>query len=187
MYKIPAGLRSHLLAIILFGTLLISMPFGGAQSEGAEFTIRPSITVSEEYDDNIFLTRDDRVADYITRILPSVNIHYKTPRWEWTLDDTFSWWYYAERGNSENFNNGSLTSKLVVIENFLYLDVNDIYSSVVLNPRKPSTETNLATNRSDSNNLVLSPYIKYQLTPASVLTTGYRYTNIWYKDEAGCE
>jgi predicted porin len=183
MHKIPAGLRSHIFAIILFVTSLISMPFSGTQSEGAEYTIRPSISVSEQYDDNIYLTHDDRVADYITRILPSVNVHYKTPLWEWTLDDTFSWWYYEKRGKVETFNDGSLTSKVNVIENFLYFDVKDIYTSAILNPRKPSTEINLATNRSDSNNLVASPYIKYQFTPSSILTTGYRYTNIWYKDE----
>jgi predicted porin len=183
MYKIPAGPRVHLLAIIFFITSVISMPFSATRSEGAEFTIKPSISVSEEYDDNIYLTHDGRVSDYITRVLPSVNIHYKTPLWDWTLVDTFSWWYYAKQGKSETFNDGSLTSKVYIIENFLYLDVSDIYSSVVLNPKKPSTETNLATNRSDSNNLLLSPYIKYQLTPASILTTGYRYTNIWYKDE----
>ena len=159
------------------------MPFSGTKSEGAEFTIRPSITVSEEYDDNIFLTHEGRVDDYITRIMPSVSIHYKTPLWDWTLDDTFSFWYYANRGKSETFNDGSLTSKVTVIENFFYLDLGDRYSSVVLNPRQPSTDTNLATNRSDSNNLVLSPYIKYQLTPATLLTTGYRYTNIWYRDK----
>jgi len=183
MHKIPVGLRPHLLAITLFVTSLISMPFSGTQSEGAEFTIRPSITVSEEYDDNIFLTHDNRVADYTTRILPSVSVHYKTPLWDWTLDDTFSWWYYTKRGKSETFNTGNLASKVDVIENFLYFDVKDTYSSVILNPKQPSTETNLLTNRSDSNNLVASPYIRYQLTPASVLTTGYRYTNIWYRDD----
>ena len=185
MYRIPAGRRLHSLAILLFGNLVISMLFIGTQSARADFTIRPSITVSEGYDDNIFLTHTDRVDDYITSIMPSVSIHYKAPRWELALDDTFFFWHYAKMGENETFNNGSLTSKVDVIENFLYLDINDVYTSVVLNPRRPSTETNLATNRSDGNNFVLSPYIKYQLTPATLLTTGYRYTNIWYQDETG--
>lgn len=175
--------RSSLFAVILGVALFIVFsPAGIVSSEGAEFSIKPAITLSEEYDDNIYLTPDSKTSDYITRIMPSVNIHYKTPLWDWTLVDTFSWWYYAKRGRSETFNNGILTSKVNIIENFLFFDLNDAYSSVVLDPTKPSTDANLATNRSDSNNLVLSPYIRYQLTPASTLTTGYRYTNIWYKE-----
>jgi hypothetical protein len=152
-----------------------------SQAESSEFSVKPSIILREEYDDNIFLTKDDRRDDYITKILPSLHIDYKTPFWDLTSDYTLNWWYYANLNQAKDSHNLKLESKAGIIKNLLYLDLSDIYSSVVLNPRRPSTDINLDINRSDSNNAVLSPYLKYQLTQQSSLSTGYRYTNIWYR------
>jgi len=148
----------------------------------AVFTIKPAIALSEEFDDNIYLTRKDRVSDYITRVLPSVSMNYKAPIWDWTLDYTLIWWYYAKLRKGETSHDLKLTSKVNVINNLLYLDINDIYSNVVIDPRAPSTQTNLSVNRTDTNTLTVSPYFKYQLTPAMALSAGYRYSNIWYRD-----
>lgn len=38
------------------------------------FTVNPSLTVTPEYDDNIFATHDDRQGDFITQIKPTVSI-----------------------------------------------------------------------------------------------------------------
>jgi uncharacterized protein (PEP-CTERM system associated) len=73
-------------------------------------------------------------------------------------------------------------SKTKVIDNLLSLDVEDHYYSVVLDPRKPSTEANLETNRTDTNDFKASPSISYAINPAMTLTAGYRYTNIWYRE-----
>jgi len=156
-----------------------------SQAESSEFSFKPSIILRQEYDDNIYLTKDDRKDDYITRILPSFHIDYKTPFWDLTSDYTLNWWYYAKLKQGKDSHNLALKSQASIIKNLLYLDMSDIYSSVVLNPRRPSTDINLDINRSDSNNAVLSPYIKYQLSTRSSLSTGYRYTNIWYRKESG--
>ncbi|MEW6215385.1 MAG: TIGR03016 family PEP-CTERM system-associated outer membrane protein, partial [Nitrospirota bacterium] len=172
---------------ILSIAAFLSVVYNRPESEGAEFSLRPSVTVREEYDDNILLTKDNRIDDYITRIMPSVGITYKTPLWDWTLDYTLIWWYYSKRGEGDTSHNLTLMSKVNVIKNLLYLDISDTYSSVVLEPRRPSTEINLAINRTDSNTLNLSPYIKYQIGPATALSAGYRYTNIWYKEVTGID
>lgn len=161
------------------------MPFSNTSSEGAEFTFKPSITMREEYDDNIFLTRDNTEGDYITRVLPSVSMNYKAPLWDWTLNYTLHWWYYAKLREGNTSHDATLISKTKLIQNFLYFDVYDTFSNVVLNPRLASTETNLQQNRSDTNALSVSPYIKYQIDPAVALSTGYRYANIWYRQESG--
>lgn len=166
---------------ILLLTGFFSVIYCNSQAESAEFSLRPSIILREEYDDNIFLTKDDRKADYITRILPSLHIAYKTPFWDLSSDYTLNWWYYANLREGRNSHNLNLGSQVRIINNFLYLDISDIYSSVVLNPRRPSTDVNLDINRSDSNNAIISPYVKYQINPLISLSTGYRYTNIWYR------
>ncbi len=151
------------------------------ESDGAEFSLRPSITLKEEYDDNIYLTRDDKVDDYITRALPSLNANYKTPLWDWTLSYTLNWWYYAKKRKGNTSHDLNLLSKVNVVKNFLYLDISDIYQNVVVEPRRPSTESNLDVNRTDTNTLNASPYIKYQITSATAVSTGYKYINMWYR------
>ncbi|HSA79019.1 MAG TPA: hypothetical protein VLG72_09200, partial [Nitrospirota bacterium] len=46
-------------------------PVGPNDAEGAEFRIVPSIMVGEEYNDNVFLTRYNKLDDYITRVIPA--------------------------------------------------------------------------------------------------------------------
>jgi hypothetical protein len=151
----------------------------------AEFSAKPSITLGEEYDDNIFLTRNGKVGDFISRVNPSLTLLYKTRAWDLTLDDTFQWWYYAKQEDGTYSNYGSLSSKLTVVENFLYFDVTDNYTNEVINPRGPSTSSNLSVNRTDANNLNATPYLKYQIDPATAATAGFAYTNIWYRSGAG--
>jgi len=153
-----------------------------AITEGAEFSLRPSIALRQAYDDNIYLSKEDRESDYITRILPSFNLQYKSEPWDLSSDYTLNWWYYWKLKKGKDSHNLNLESQVRVINNLVYLDVSDTYSSVVLNPRRPSTDINLQINRSDSNNAVISPYVKYQITPLLFLSSGYRYTNIWYRE-----
>ncbi len=165
-------------------TVVSAMLFLCAESGAGEFSIKPSIILREEYDDNIYLTKDNKESDYITRVLPSLNMKYSAPLWDWSLDYTLNWWYYAKLRQGKDSHYARLVSQIKVIQNFLYFDVHDNYESVVLNTRAASTESNLLQNRSDTNNLSVSPYIKYQADPF-VVSTGYRYNNIWYREASG--
>jgi predicted porin len=156
-----------------------------AQVNGAEFSLKPSIAVRQAYDDNIYLTKEDRESDFITRVLPSFNMQYKSESWDLSSDYTLNWWYYWKLKQGKDSHNLNLSSQVRVIKNLIYLDVSDTYSSVILNPRRPSTDINLEINRSDSNNAIISPYVKYQITPLLSLLSGYKYENIWYKEENG--
>ncbi|MBI4684853.1 MAG: TIGR03016 family PEP-CTERM system-associated outer membrane protein [Nitrospirae bacterium] len=187
-YKIPNHKQARGIWKSGFRVLLFFVIFCySAESYGTEFSVQPSVTLKEEYDNNIFLTKDNKVDDYITRVMPSMKMDYKAMLWEWSLDYTFKWWYYSKRGKEDNSQNLNLISKTKVISNFLYFDVSDTYASVVFEPRRPSTEDNLGINRTDSNNFIASPYIKYRLTDSTSLSVGYRYTNIWYKKEGSID
>lgn len=172
--------------ILSIATLLYIL-FNLSESEGAEFSLNPSIAVREEYDDNIYLRKDNRVDDYITRVMPSVSLYYRTPILDFTSDYTLNWWYYAKRGESDASHNLTLLSKARIIKNLLYLDISDIYTNVVLEPRQPSTESNLTQNRTDSNTFNASPYLKYQASFTTAFSAGYRYTNIWYRGKNGMD
>ena len=172
----------QLFLLLIYG---VSVLFCCSLTEGAEFSLRPSIALRQVYDDNIYLTKEDREGDYITRILPSFNLQYKSESWDLSSDYTLNWWYYWKLKEGRDSHNLNLASQVRVINNLLYLDVSDTYSSVILNPRRASTDINLQINRSDLNNAIISPYSKYQITPLLFLSSGYRYTNIWYRESDG--
>ncbi len=177
--------KKRVSGILFLFALAFSFLFSCPESQCAEYSIKPSITASEEYDDNIFLTKEDKKDDYITRATPSLALSYKTPWWDLALDYRLFWRYYAKLAESRNSHYADLISKMDIINKFLYLDITDRYENVVLDPRQHFTETNLDVNKTDSNTLTASPYIKYPFTPVLMLSTGYRYTNIWYREGAG--
>lgn len=178
---IRAAEKAAGLGVILFVLLV----FPGQGVYGAEFTIRPSIDLIQEYNDNIYLSRDNRESDFISRVMPALNMNYRTPFWNWQFDYTLNWWYYHKLGRSFDSHNLNLTSDMNIIDNFLYLNVSDVYSNVALDERSVSSDDNLNVNRTDTNSFTISPYIRYRITPVTTLATGYRYTNIWYREEGG--
>ncbi len=165
------------LICLLFSAAIFRCNEAGA----AEKSVKAAVAVSEEYDDNIFLSRGDRVSDFITRAAPSIALDYKAPWCDLTLQNTFYWWIYDKRNKAYYSDYLNMASKFTVLKNYLYLDVADTYSSVVLEPRGPSTETNLNVNRTDSNVLNVSPYFKYDIDPRNTLLSGYAYSYIWYR------
>lgn len=177
--------RYRNIMLLMLAAVVFAMTWHCSEAYGGELSIKPAITLREEFDDNIFLTQNNKVDDFITRVIPSVAIAYKTPIWDLMLADTFQWWYYAKQDRGFYSNDGNLASKLIVINNLVYFDVTDTYSSVVLNPRGPSTTSNLNVNRTDANVLNAVPYIKYQINPTTAATIGGTYTNIWYRGGGG--
>jgi len=184
-YKINFPLATKVFRQVILSCISLFPLFLCAPANSAEFSLKPSIAVRQSYDDNVYLTKEDMESDFITRVLPSFNMQYKSESWDLSSDYTLNWWYYWKLKEATDSHNLNLSSQVRVIKNLLYLDVSDIYSSVILDPRRPSTDINLETNRSDSNNANISPYVKYQITPLLSLLSGYKYANIWYKEENG--
>lgn len=156
-------------------------------SVGAEFTVRSGIELIQEYNDNIFLEKKDKNSDFITRIIPSVRANYRAPFWTWQFDYALNWWYYHKLGKSFDSHSLDLTSKLNIIDNFLHLDIKDSYANIALDERRASNEDNLNVNRTDTNKFTASPYITYRITPVITLTTGYRYADIWHREESAID
>lgn len=177
--------RKRVSGILFLFALISSFLFICSDSQGAVFSIKPTISFAEEYDDNIFLLNENKKDDFITRVSPSVNIIYQTPLWDWALDYTLFWRYYSKLGQGKDSHYANLTSKMNLVNNFLFLDLKDAYENVVLDPRRPYADQNLDVNKTDSNTLTASPYITYPLKQGLTLTTGYRYTNIWYREGVG--
>jgi hypothetical protein len=149
----------------------------------AEFSIKPTLAVSEEYNDNVFETRDFRKTDYITRALPGLALKYNAPFWDWDIAYNFDYRYYARNSKTDDYTHNLLAKGNVkIIDEFMLLDISDSYKRVSLNVTRDYTQESLVANQSDSNTFTASPYFLLRPGTHATVKTGYRYTNVWYRD-----
>lgn len=149
----------------------------------AEFRLVPRVTVREEYNDNLYETDLDRKADYITHLQPGIALGYLAPLWDWDISYALDYRHYANGHHSdEETHNFVGNGKIRLIENLLFLDLNDTYSRVSLDVSKNMTSDSLLVNQTDQNIFTVSPYIALQPSPAFSIKTGYIFTDNWYKE-----
>jgi hypothetical protein len=152
----------------------------------AEFRLTPSISLREEYDDNIFLTSENEEEDFITTVTPAISLGYDTERLKLALDYSFIAWLYMHNSReNEISHNARLDSTLAVLRDILFLKVTDTYSRVTIDQRRQVVQDNRFVNTTDSNRFSINPYLEYPLSGTLKIKTGYTYENIWYKEEEG--
>jgi len=91
------------------------------------YELIPSISVSETYDDNIYLNSSDETSDYITGVSPglSLNILSQKMQFEFEYAPTFVW-YAKEDGNNTVRHAGTLTFGRDLTQH-LRFDLTDTY------------------------------------------------------------
>lgn len=166
------------------GTACALLLVSSAQVLGADFSMKPSLAISEEYTDNVFENNLDKRSDYITRLLPGVAMKYTAPLWDWDLGYAFDYRYYA-RGSRSNDTTHNINGKGLVriIDEVLFLELSDTYRRVSLDVTRDTTNESLFLNQSDQNVGTVSPYFVLHPTVRLTLKSGYRYINTWYKDQ----
>jgi hypothetical protein len=153
--------------------------------EGAEYQIHPAVTLGEEYNDNIFLTPENESSDFISRITPAVTVVYGTPLWDWNVNALYEYRYYARYHDNvpENYiPNLSLTNHTRIKDQYMYLDIREYYSRTSVSPIRDYTQESAFVNQTDRNLLTVNPYFISRPTSQITVTTGYNYSNTWYKD-----
>jgi hypothetical protein len=153
-----------------------------APSFGADYLIKPKITVGEEYTDNVFDDRSNK-ADFITRIQPGILLKYSAPLWDWNLDYAYDYRYYARRTRKQDTTQDINASGLVkIVDEKLFLEVSDVYKRVSLDLARDTTNESLSAQQTDQNVGIVSPYLVLHPTSQLTTKTGYRYINTWYKE-----
>jgi hypothetical protein len=153
------------------------------RASGAEFTIQPTLTLSEEYNDNIFLTTTNRQQDYISQAIPSVTLHYKTDLWAWDLDYAYIYrYYYYGKITDDSTQTANLTNKTELIKNTFFVALTDNYSRVSLDVARDYTQESPNVNQSDVNVFNVNPYIVARSATRSPIFLGYQYISTWYKN-----
>ncbi|AJE03483.1 hypothetical protein GPICK_09095 [Geobacter pickeringii] len=175
-------MRSHVLATAALFLCCSSVSFA------TEFSFHPSLAVSEEYTDNVLERSTDKKSDFITRVLPGISLLYKAPRWDWDGRYTFDYRYYAKRNRSDEItHDAAVKGQIRVVDEFFFVDLDEIYKKVSLDVTRDNTGESLFFNQSDRNTFTVSPYFVWRLNPKAKLKTGYRYMNTWYKEPTGVD
>jgi len=166
----------------LSGTACYLMLLSATQVFGADSYIKPKITVSEEYTDNVFDDLTNK-SDFITRVQPGLLLKYSAPLWDWNLDYAYDYRYYAKGSRAhDSTQNINGTGLVKIIDEKLFLELSDVYSRVSLDVARNTTNESLFAQQTDQNVGSVSPYLVLHPSGQLTLKTGYRYTNTWYKD-----
>jgi hypothetical protein len=166
------------------GTAAALLLMCAAQVFGADFSVKPKITVSEEYTDNVFDDRSNR-TDYITRTQPGFLLKYSAPLWDWNLDYAYDYRYYARGSRTQDSTQDINGSGLIkIIDEKLFLEVSDVYRRVALNIARDTTNESLSVQQTDQNVGTVSPYLVLHPVVQLTLKTGYRYLNTWYNERS---
>ncbi len=174
-------------SIALSGFLVIFL-ISTASYSFDKLKIVPSVSVREEYNDNLFLSRYDREEDFITTVFPKIEIQSSPNRYlDLELDYGLRFKFYADH---DELNDTSIReTQNIEFEaqarpvNRVFIDITDTYERVPIDDDDSVAEGNVFFNMTDRNTFFISPYVELPVTPTVSTRAGYSYTNIWHMDD----
>ena len=169
---------------ICFGAAIVLVACLTSESR-AEARFGASLSVREEYNDNILLTKENRQDDFITTVSPSIVLGYKTSLMDLALDYGLIFKFYLNHNEkNETSLNGAQRAKLdTTMQPSRYLSIKlfDEYKRVPIDAKRASTVNNTLVNLTDANTFRVNPQLQYPLGSSLSLTSGYMYENNWYR------
>lgn len=155
-----------------------------ASAVWAESEWIPSISVSEEYNDNVD-EEHDAEEDFITTVSPSLGYRYEDARVQFDAAYTLDWNTYAKGTRDQEFNHDAKVYGLLdAWQNFLFLEVQDTYRLVNEDvTRGEVREEDSTRDQVQQNMFTFSPYITPRFGDRTSAKIGYAYNNIWYDDD----
>jgi len=152
----------------------------------AELSFTPSISLREEYNDNIFLTADEEEGDFLTTVSPAVDLAYVYRGLDIALDYRLNFDFYAYNPDFNEVRQlGRLDSTVSPYRDVFFIKVSDVYKRVPIDERRQVVVDNVLANATDTNRFLVNPYLEYPLSSTLRARLGYTYENIWYKETDG--
>lgn len=163
----------------VFALLLTAILGGGAIPAWGQTTLSPSLTIGEEFDDNIFLESTNPRSDFITTVSPGVRLTVQETLWTVTLAGSARATYYAshpELNTTIGNRQGSLAVEFrpsprltVSLTDTLVRD---------FDPGKVDSETAITRGRFASTRNTATPVVTYQIDPLTQIRLQYAFTII---------
>jgi hypothetical protein len=162
-----------------FVATLILLLFAVNSFSATIYTVKPSLSLSEEYNDNLFLTQSDRISDFISYVSPGIDLSAKSINTILNLSYTPTFSFYSSHNDlnetAHNINaNGTFT-------------LSDRLSSNLTGSYVRSSETNdiraipdigPVTVRTERQYLAIGGGASYKLRDNLFYTLGLTYANM---------
>ena len=149
----------------------------------AEYRMIPSLTLGEEYNDNIYLRTTDRFSDYITHVAPSLAFTYKASLWDWDGFAAYDYYDYARVTITENnAPRAHITNLTRVASGVLFLALTENYQKISQELQRDYTQLSSFVNQTEQNIFSVNPYATLHPSIRTSVDAGYLYRNTWYKD-----
>jgi len=112
--EIACSFKSKVYKLIIFAFMPFIFPFFvlfSEEAKGDEFKLIPSLSIKEEYNDNLFFTEKDKKDDFITTITPGIELIDRTERLDLNLSARLGGLIYA-KNEDLNFLNQIYSGRL---------------------------------------------------------------------------
>jgi hypothetical protein len=164
------------------------LPTWGGLASAGDLQLRPNISVSEEYNDNIFESVTNRSDEWVTRVRPGLALGYRTPALDGKLSYNLDYATYAYGSHKDETNHrANLAGNAELVENFLYLNATDTLSRVSLSVVRDVTGESPFLNQTQQNLAQVTPYLLWHPGTKSELKTGYQYLDTRYWSSNGID
>jgi hypothetical protein len=146
-------------------------------------TLTPSISISEEYNDNLFLNNQNRQWDLITGFSPAITLFVNRPSYELRAGYTFTAEVYGQESRLNNaFNHQNFVASGVYrAARGLTLTVSDSFA-LDRNTNRVAAQ-GFASGRQESLSNTFSPGMTWQMAPRDSLSLGGTYLVQRFKDD----
>lgn len=161
---------------------------GADEAGGSESTLRPAVSVSAGYTDNVFLSPTNRMSDSITRVEPSLQFTHVSPLWDWNVEYAYDYRLYAHKTvENDSTQRIKFANRTRIVPEFLLLDVLDRYDRVSLTPVRDYTKESITVNQTDRNDFAAIPSLRLRPADSVSVKAGYRYRSLWYDDPSALD
>jgi len=148
------------------------------QVKAAEFSLKPSLSVSEEYNSNLLLTSENQKEEYITHVVPEIVLHYRTPFWLWDIDYAPEYRTYAKHTVEDQWAHMlRVRNHTELIDNHLFLDLKEDRERISRDITRDFAGQSYVVNNVERNIYSINPYAIITPSTNTSLQPGYIYKN----------
>lgn len=154
----------------------------GDGGDGRAFVVKPRVTLTETWSDNVALSGNSngsKESGFITELAPGVRIDARTARLKAYFDYTLRGQFYSTpSGYSRTQNQLNTFGTLEAVSNWLFLDFSGMIAQQAISAfgtQSPSS-TSLNSNSTETSTYRVSPYIRGQLAGFAEYLLRYNYS-----------
>jgi hypothetical protein len=141
------------------------------------FYVTPSLTVSAEFDDNVFVSSTDARADFVTRFTPGIALGYRSEPFTLLLSSSFDAEIFADNSELSDPANRKRAGLELRYAPYRLLTLGlDVTYFETDTPADLVPTTGLQLARTRATQVEVMPSATYQLSPIDTIRLSYTYT-----------